>query len=289
MSELQVQRARPLLGTLVSIAIRRLPPAQAHPLIEAGFRAIEEIHRLMSFQEAASEVSRLNREAASHPVTVDPRTFEVLSQAIRFAAASNGVFDITVAAKLAEYGFLARPPGACEPDASASWRDIELDRGGWVRFHRPLWIDLSGIAKGFAVDQAIERMHADPEAQICVNAGGDLRVRGPAAQLVYLNFASDGLRAVRLEEGSLASSSGRTQRRAHGGDWVGPHIDGVRRRATGTHSFVSVLAQRCATADALTKIVLSQGVESESVLRRFEAIAYLHTSRLGWRQLGAPV
>ncbi len=287
MSEAHRQRARPLLGTLVSIAIRRLPSSRAHPLIEAGFRAIEEIHRLMSFQDADSEISRLNREAAARSVTVDPRTFHVLRQAIRFAAASLGAFVIAVAAKLAEYGFLPHPAVACQPDAAASWRDIELERGGSVRFHRPLWIDLGGIAKGYAVDQAIERMRSEPEAQCCVNAGGDLRVCGPAAQLVYLNFATDSLRAVRLLDGSLASSSGHTQRRAHRSGWVGPHIDGVRRRSMGTRSFVSVLAQQCMTADALTKVVLSQGMKSDPVLRRFSATAYLHSPNYGWRQLGA--
>lgn len=287
MSEAPIQRARPLLGTLVSIAIRRLPSSRAHALIEAGFQTIEEIHRLMSFQEADSEVSRLNREAASRAISVDPRTFHVLTQAIRFAAVSNGAFDITVASKLTEYGFLPRPAVACQPDAAASWRDIELERGGSVRFHRPLWIDLGGIAKGYAVDQAIERMRSELGAQFCVNAGGDLRVCGPAAQLVYLNFTAEGLRAVQLQDGSLASSSGHTLRRAHGCGWVGPHIDGVRRRSTGTHSFVSVLAEQCMTADALTKIVLSQGMKSDPVLRRFSATAYLHGPNHGWRQLGA--
>lgn len=290
MSDGQVQRARPLLGTVVSIGVRGLPWAEANQRIEAGFRAIEAVHRLMSFHEDGSDVARLNREAAIRPVTVDRRTFQVLARAISFAAASGGVFDITVAAKLAEDGFLPRPPAACQPDAAASWRDIELSRDGSIRFHRPLWIDLGGIAKGYAVDQAIECMRGDPEAQTCVNAGGDLRVSGPQAQLVCLNLVdAEGVPAVRLQDGSLASSSGRALRRAQNRAWVGPHIDGRRRRAAGTGSFVSVLAQDCVVADALTKVVLAQGARSEALLRRFAASAYLHHERYGWRALAAPV
>jgi len=290
MNDAHVQRARPLLGTVVSIGIRGLPWVEANQRIDAAFQSIAEIHRLMSFHEFGSEVSRLNREAAFHPVTVDPRTFYVLAQAISFAAASEGVFDITVAGELAEHGLLPRPEGACQPDAAASWRDIELDRGGSIRFHRPLWIDLGGIAKGYAVDQAIECMQSYPGLQACVNAGGDLRVSGPAAQLVQLNLlAVDGARAVRLQDGSLASSSGRPLRRGRGRDLVGPHIDGLRRRTMGTRSFVSVLAQHCLIADAFTKIVMATGVRSESLLRRFGATAYVHHERYGWRALAAPV
>ena len=51
------------------------------------------------------------------------------------------------------------------------------------------------------------------------------------------------------------------------------------------HSFVAVVAERCVTADALTKTVLALGKGSENLLRRYGATAHLHTVR-GWRSLG---
>lgn len=276
-----IRRARPLLGTVVAIAIDGTASAEAHELIEAGFEAVEEIHRLMSFHAPASDVSRLNREAAARPVRVHPDTFAVLAKAVSFAAASGGAFDVTVAAKLVEAGLLPAPEGAIVPDPAASWRDIELTADGCVRFHRPLWIDLGGIAKGFAVDRAIERIGPISRAQRCVNAGGDLRVCGPAEQMVYLKLASSDseLPAVMLQNASLASSTGGPS---------GPHFHGVYRRAIGSRSFVSVIAHECVIADAFTKIVLAQGLGADALLRRFGAGALLYQEGRGWRRLGTP-
>lgn len=286
----RIQRARPLLGTIVSIGIDAAPPVDAHRWIEAAFEAIDEIHRLMSFHEPSSDVSRLNREASQRAVRVHPSTFSVLTKAVSFAAASGGAFDVTVAPKLVESGLLPRPRGDCVPDPAASWRDIELTPGGGVRFHRPLWIDLGGIAKGFAVDQALERMPAEPTVQRYVNAGGDLRVRGPDRQTVYLKLAAnDGERpAVMLLNGSLASSTGIAHQPTGASKVPGPHIHGVYRRSIGSRSFVSVIARECVVADALTKVVLALGLRADTVLRRFGAAAFFYVEGRGWSRLGVP-
>jgi FAD:protein FMN transferase len=286
-----LQRARPLLGTIVSIRIRGIEPGPAHAAIDAGFAAVADVHRLMSFHEEHSDVSRLNREALAAPVAVDARTLTVLRRALQFAALSSGVFDVTVARELVELGMLPRPRGGCAadlPDAGACWRDIELLDDGRVRFHRPLWIDLGGIAKGYAVDQALSRMALVPEVQLCINAGGDLRVGGPSAETVYLNAPApqDAVPIIVLENGSLASSSGFRRGQTPGDRHIGCHIHGIRRAPIGLHSFVSVLAPECLVADALTKIVLALDVRSDRLLRQLGATAYLHDAADGWRTLG---
>ena len=73
--------------------------AETHRSIDRGFEAMSEIHRLMSFHEPASELSCLNREAATAPVPVDSRTLEVIALAVEVAAASAGRFDPTIAAQ----------------------------------------------------------------------------------------------------------------------------------------------------------------------------------------------
>ena len=286
----RLRRARPLLGTVVSIAIDGPSESEAHELIEAGFQAIEQIHRLMSFHAPDSDVSRLNREAATRPIRVDPNTFAVLARAVSFAAASGGAFDVTVAAKLVESGLLPAPEGAARPDPAASWRDIELTSDGAVRFHRPLWIDLGGIAKGFAVDRASERIAQSGETQRCINAGGDLRVSGPDEQMVYLKLPSGHgeLPAVMLQNASLASSGGLMHGYSGDRGHSGPHFHGFYRRAIGERSFVSVIAPECIVADALTKIVMAQGMRSDGLLRRFGAAALLYQEGRGWSRLGAP-
>jgi len=278
-------RAQPHLGTFVEISVGGFEPAEANAAIDRGFAAVAEIHRLMSFHEAGSDVSRLNREAAKHAVDVHPHTFAVLRHAQEFSAASDGAFDITVAPNLVAWGYLPHPD-APEPDSKASWRDIELDNGR-VKFRRPLWIDLGGIAKGYAVDAAIAAMALSPAIQCCVNAGGDLRITGPEAEPVRLRLAMpvDPIPVVTLQDGSLASSSGRENMREVAGQPVIPHVNGRSRAAAPHDVFVSVAAPLCVAADALTKVVLACGDASESILGNWGATAYIYDYR-GWTTLG---
>ncbi len=242
-------RARPLLGTRVDIRVGgpsglgrldiSMSETAANAAIDIGFAAIADIHRLMSFHEAESDVSRLNRDAASGPVRVDPRTFAVIRLAQEIAQASAGVFDICAARSLVAWGFLPRPDSRHPPDPSATWRDIVLeadgDGGGRVSFAKPLWIDLGGIAKGFAVDAGLAAMKLAPEVPCLINAGGDLRVAGPEAERIILRVPGLDLGgldaalipAIEIEDGSLASSSGPENRRTRDGVTVGPHVDGV--------------------------------------------------------------
>ena len=280
-----LKRAQPHLGTLVEISVGGLEEGAANQAIDRGFAAIAEIHRLMSFHEADSDISRLNREASAAAIEVHPHTFAVLRHAQDLAADTDGVFDITIASRLVTWGFLP-PPNAPTPDPAAKWRDIVLEEGR-VRFTRPLWIDVGGIAKGYAVDAALAAMKLAPHVQCCINAGGDLRIAGPHAESVRLRvpFPADPVPVVVLQDGSLASSSGRENARQIEGQTVGPHVNGLTRQGAPLDTFVSVASPACVAADALTKVVLACGEKAEPILRKWRATAYIHDAR-GWRTLG---
>lgn len=287
-SQPRIERARPLLGTLVAIKLQGLPEAEAHQAIDRGFSDIATIHSLMSFHERSSDVSRLNLAAHREPVLVHAHTFEVLRCAVSIAKNTNGIFDPTIGRQLVTWGYLPEPEHSDTPDPAASWRDIELLEGNKVKFYRPLWIDLGGIAKGYAVDCAIAALDVGVEIQCCVNAGGDLRVRGPTAELVQLKAepAKEEIPVIKIENGSVASSSGYGLGRRGKEGVTGPHLDGTTQRAVGSRRFATVLAEDCMTADALTKVVLARGPKSDSILRRKGAAAYLFNARYGWRALG---
>ncbi len=284
-----MHRTQPWLGTLVTLGVQDASQRQCDVFFRRAFAAIAHIHELMSFHDPRSDVSRLNREAWLQPVAVDPRTLKVLRLARRIAAASAGVFDITVASALVSGGFLPRPASAAEPDPNANWRDITLQRDGRVRFRKPLWIDLGGIAKGFAVDSALLCRPRTPRASVSINAGGDLRVAGPGATNILLHVTGQTLRRVplvALTNQALASSHGQTTRRRRQRVWVSPHRHGATHRNLSTTRFVSVLAQRCAIADALTKVVLARGSAAAPVLRKFKAQAFVHNPARGWQVIG---
>ena len=285
---LRIERARPLLGTTVSIRVEGLAEAQAHRAIDEAFEEVALIHGLMSFQDKDSDISRLNDEACVQTVEIHPATFEVLHWARRIAEASNGAFDITVAPKLVQWGHLPAPLSRYGPDGQASWRDVELGEDYTsVRFRRPLWIDVSGIAKGYAVDRAIERIQQFGARRACVNAGGDLRVLGPDEERVALQLPmpEDGLPVLTIQNAAVASSSGHVQQRFHRGELRGPHVDTRQGTPVPARRFACVVAQSCLIADALTKPVLAVAADSEGLLRAFGASAHFHDPALGWRHL----
>ena len=287
-SACRIERAQPCLGTLVSISVEAHDAPSTYRIVDTGFAAIAQVHRLMSFHEPESDVSRLNRSASILPVTVHPHTAEVIRLALDISAASDGVFDITIAGKLIESGLLSVPVNAPPPDANATWRDIEFVAPDCIRFRRPTWIDLGGIAKGYAVDQAIERMQLPQQAQRCVNAGGDLRIAGPGRKQVLLRVPghpSEHVPMVEIASGSIASSSrGATSQQIEA--FKGPHIHGVTRKHVAIDEFASVLAERCVIADALTKVALAGGHDAAPILKRFGATAFLHSPRKGWHCFG---
>jgi FAD:protein FMN transferase len=278
LEQTRLRRARPLLGTIVEIEVCAVRTSeQLHAAIDAAFAAIEQVHALMSYHEAGSELSRLNRTAGSQAQRVDPRTFAVLQAALQFAQLSGGAFDPCVAPRLEALGILPSVGGPV--DDAATWRDVELGDGDLVRFRKPLRLDLGGIAKGFAVDQAVELLQAKGVDEILVNAGGDLRVAGTRARAIILRDPAAPARAghnLSMQDAALATSATYFSRNEIGRREVSALIDGRTRRPFVGKRSVSVRAASCMSADALTKVVLlAEPHTAESCLARFNAKAYV--------------
>lgn len=287
---LPVERCRPLLGTFVRIRVSGLMQGQAHAAIDAAFETIATIHRLMSFREAGSDVTRLNCEAHRRPISVDSRTFDVLMRAVALSRLSDGCFDVSVAPELVVRGLLPVPECAPVPDADACWRDIDLLDGGMVSFRKPLWIDLGGIAKGYAVDSAISTLQTFFPTQVSVNAGGDLRVAGRNSERIRLapdRYHDDIAAVADVENGGVASSCGRMAEKFSGKEANGPHVDTRSGGTAGAWQFVSVMAPHCVDADALTKVVMAMGKESASILASYAACALTYGTRFGWCRIGS--
>lgn len=254
-----IARARPLLGTLVEM---RCVARDAAPL-EAAFAAVATVQRLMSFHDTGSELSALNRGARHEPCAVHPWTWKVLRACAELHAASRGLFDPAVAPQLVRAGLLPAPSEAW-PDPQARFGDVQFLPGRRIGYRRPLWLDLGGIAKGFAVDAAIATLRARGVRTAVVNAGGDLRAMGPEPVPIVLR---DPLQPARL----LAAGSLRNGACATSGDYF---TAGALRTPAGgavAAGSITVLARRCLHADALTKVVALDAVAAQAALRRFGA------------------
>jgi thiamine biosynthesis lipoprotein ApbE len=196
----RARRARALLGTLVEI--EACGPAQVlAPALDAALAAVARVHRLMSFHEPASDVARINAAAAGVAVGIDPDTWGLLRRAVEIGELSGGVFEIAIAGVLVADGLLPRSPAGAPPlDDHASFRDLDLDEPNDVTWRRKGSIDLGGIAKGFAVDQAVGALRVHGAVSGVVNAGGDLRCFGTPRPIQIRHPFAPG---VRLELGLL--------------------------------------------------------------------------------------
>ncbi|MFI4998999.1 MAG: FAD:protein FMN transferase [Reyranellales bacterium] len=221
-----VRRARPLLGTYVEVTACGADSAGLHRAIDLAFAAIATVHTLMSFQEPGSELSRFNRLGPAIGASLHPWTAAVLAAAGDFRQRSQGAFDAAVGAE-----------GR---------------------------IDLSGIAKGFAVDRAVEALRTAGVVQGIVNAGGDLAVFGEDGVDVAVRDPSDPsclAGVVTLRNEALASSGRAIDPR------TGRHVEAI--------AGASVRAPSCMIADALTKVVGVMGEAAVPVLHHYGASALL--------------
>lgn len=271
----RVRRARPLLGTLVEISLVGQEQQQLHEAANAAFAEIRCIHELMSVQSAQSDLYKVNNAPVGSAVRVDVRTWQVLDLASDISRASDGVFDITVGAAMMARGDLPLMVSDI-PDGRASYRDIELLPDHRVRRRRPLVIDLGGIAKGYAVDRAVEILREQGVPAGCVNAGGDLRAFGDETMTVQVRDPLEpGIARAEVElcDGALATSASYAS--SNGFNASGVVLDPRANNGVDAGRSASVRAADCAVADALAKCVLLLGEASAPLLRRFQAKGFV--------------
>lgn len=242
------RRARPLLGTFVEIGLHDGDAA----LFSQAFEKVEHVQRRMSAHAADSDLAEISRNAHRRWVTVDAATAEVIRLSLQWAALSDGAFD-PVRAGVALIHAGRRPAFTDEaPDQTATWRDLELD-GLRVRATRPLAIDLGGVAKGHAVDLAAEVIAAQGGSGI-VNAGGDLRFIGSEERTVSLrkpDFAGALIELREIPFPALATTA------SYAFSDEGGNLDLIGGDLSPAGTSITVFAENCTLADAMTKVVLN--------------------------------
>jgi thiamine biosynthesis lipoprotein len=274
----ELRRARPFLGTIVEITVRSDREQDAKEAIDRAFAAISVVQRQMSFHGPDSALSRVNAEAFPGPVPVDRKTFRVLAIARDLHRVSNGIFDPTIAPYLEQTGFLPDFLGRRRTtEKTTSFADVELRSGNRVRFrHAGVRLDLGGIAKGFAVDEAIAVLRAAGVDSALVNAGGDLRAFGSSAFPVEIRNPCDPGRtfiSLLVKNRAVATSAHYFADRLKPGACIGPFVDPRLRKLGGDLLSATVAAPSAVIADALTKIVMLDPADCSTLLNRFAAAA----------------
>jgi thiamine biosynthesis lipoprotein len=258
------KRCRPLLGTYVEIETDHAGA------IESAFAAIEKIHRLMSGHDPDSEISRVNRLGHRRPVAVSQWTHAVIERALSWSRRSLGAFDVVRAGSAAlASGELPRFGDQPEPANNADWTVVQLSNGA-VLIDGPACLDLGGIAKGFAVDRAIEALVTGGATRGLVNAGGDLRAFGPRPSPVTIVEPRQRrpLAEITIDNAAVATSAGRPDQF---GELSFGHLFGESNYRVS----VTVRAPNACDADALTKIIWAGSPEAHRLLAETGAEALI--------------
>lgn len=237
-----IRRAKPLLGTVVEISVFSAFDEFdfLNELTAKCFDRIDEIQKMMSFFDESSDISRLNLSLPYTKVLVFPETAEVLMFACKMYAESNGSFDVM-------------------------YRKRKLFPSAEIIFHEPCHIsktaevtlDLGGIAKGYAVDEAVKIFQTYEHLSGVINAGGDIRFFGK--QHFDLSIRSPLHNGQYFNAGFISNCSIATSVFDNDSSPVS----------------ISIIASSCMVADSLTKAIYGADVTKKADLLSKYAARYL--------------
>jgi thiamine biosynthesis lipoprotein len=276
--------------------------------VNAAFDEVDRIDRLMSHYKPDSPLSRLNRTAARKPVKVEPELFDFIVECLRYSAASEGAFDITVGALMKAWGFFAgdgRLPATDELAAArravghqhvivnAQEQTVYFDRAG-------VELDLGGIAKGYAVDRAAAILKQRGIASALISAGGSTiyGMGAPPDQDGWEVGIQDPVEqekiaaTVRLKNRALSVSGSYEKSFELAGVRYSHVMDPRSGRPVEGVLSVAVVSESGLAGDALDNVFYVQGVEwSKRSWRKFpasEVIFFLPGAGRRWKMIRWP-
>jgi high-affinity iron transporter len=283
-----------LMGTVGEVRVYAMDrPDQAPAAIEAAFAEMRTIDRLMAVQRPESDVSRMNREAATRATSVDPRVIDVLCAARRVSQLTDGAFDVTVLPVVEAWGFLEGPPHRprTRPPGPAGWGRVDVDVvHGTVRYETPeVGVDLGGIAKGYALDRARDVLLGRGAHAAWLDLGGNVATIGtpPGASAWRIGVrdprhAGALLGVVEVGEASVSTSSD-AERFVDDADGRAGHVIDPRTGAPADALVAATVVTASGTlADALSTAAVVLGARRfEPVLARVAGEALLARARDG--------
>ncbi len=168
------------MGTIYTVVAYGRDPAFLSEVVGEAFDEIDRLDAQMSNYKPDSELSAINRDAAQRDVTVSPNLFQLIQYSLSASAESGGDFDITVGPLMKLWGFFrgqGRLPVASEiakVEKTIGYQHVHLDAARrTIRFDESgVELDLGGIGKGYAVDQAVEILRSNGVAAALVSSGG---------------------------------------------------------------------------------------------------------------------
>jgi thiamine biosynthesis lipoprotein len=240
------------------------------PTVQRAHAWFESVERICTRFDPTSEVMQLLGHVG-RPVRVSTLLFEVAAFALDLARQTDGAFDPTIGATMEQLGFATNYRTGEVVNShvgadSGDFHDVRLDRRArTILLRRPLVLDLNAVAKGLAIDLAVQELRPFPD--FCIEAGGDLFVRGHNAagenwHVGIQHPRAEGLLARTLHLSEVAvCTSGDYERRAPGGGAEGHILDARTHQPINDLASVTVVAQTAMAADGLSTAAMVLGSE----------------------------
>jgi thiamine biosynthesis lipoprotein len=262
-----------IMGTNIHVELWSDSAQQGEDAIQAVMGEMQRINQLMSPYIASSELSQLNSSAADTPVPVSKELYELIALSVELAKETDGAFDITFASVGYLYNYReSQKPEQGQIEAllqAINYRHIRFDLTEHsISFAHPnVKIDLGGIAKGHAVDNAIDILKQRGIKHGLVTAGGDTKLLGDRRGKPWLVGIRDprnkDKQAVVLPLADTALSTSGDYERYFEQD--GERFHHILSPKTGTSAYevqsVSIIGQRSTLNDALSTAVFVLGVQ----------------------------
>jgi FAD:protein FMN transferase len=263
---------QPEMGVPFRIVLYAGSEADADRAAAAAFDRIKQLNDIMTDYDSDSELSRLGQTSGeAREVPVSPDLWRVLEHAQALAARSRGAFDITVGPvvnlwrKARREGKLPDPQRLAEARRSMGYTHLRLNsERRTVQLLVPnMRLDLGGVAKGYAADEALKVLRRFGITRALVAASGDIVVSDPPPgregwriQIMALDTTNaPPARNVLLSHAAISTSGDTFQRLEINGKRYSHVIDPRTGVGLTDHSLVSVIAKSGMTADSLTKVV----------------------------------
>ncbi len=265
---LRFEAVEPHMGTLFRITVYAENRAAARKGFDAAFRRVHELDEILSDYNLQSELTQVCREAHSRPVKVSEDLFGVLEEAQHISEASGGAFDVTIGPVTRLWRAARRErrlPSRADLQAAlrlTGYRHLKLDSA--VRTVSlalsGMQVDLGGIAKGYAADEALRVLASAGIKRALVAASGDLAIGDPPPGAAGWRIAACG--EVRVLRNTAVSTSGDSEQFVEIGGVRYSHIIDPRTGLGVTaRRNVTVEGPRGMVADAWAT-ALSAGAES---------------------------
>jgi thiamine biosynthesis lipoprotein len=283
-----VTRSIPVMGTIAEVVVVHGDRDEAERAIDLAFERLRWVDQTMSRFLVSSDIGLVNAGAGHDAVPVGAEVAQVVAEAVRWAEATDGLFDPGLARLMDVWDVANRqvpPPREAYARFAGRhlYRAITVDRFQGrpvIRLDNPeAAIDLGSIAKGYSVDLAIEALKAAGIRHAVVNNGGDLYAMGRSERgdqwRVGVRSARDPMgieQMLELSDEAVATSGDYFQgfeyahRRYH--HLMDPAL--AEPRVTAEHS-ISIRADRCMTADAAATATF--GVERTAADRLLQKVA----------------